>query len=125
MESMMQMKPIALAEKLSKVHEHWSPKIIAQMNDYRFKLAKIQGKFIWHSHSETDEVFLVLQGRMAIHFREGGVELNSGELFVVPKGREHKPSAGEECHIMLVEPAGTVNTGDAGGELTAENDAWI
>jgi mannose-6-phosphate isomerase-like protein (cupin superfamily) len=116
---------INLARKFLKIHEHWSPKIIAQMNDYQFELAKIQGEFIWHSHLETDEVFLVLQGRMAIHFREGGVELNSGELFVVPKGREHKPSAGEECHIMLVEPAGTVNTGDAGGELTAENDAWI
>jgi len=125
MEGTMQMKPIALAEKLSKIQEHWSPKIIAQMNDYQFKLAKIQGEFIWHSHPETDEVFLVLQGRMVIHFREGEVELKSGEVFVVPKGREHKPSAGEECHIMLIEPAGTVNTGDAGGELTAENDAWI
>ena len=125
MEGMMQMKPIALAEKLSKIHEHWSPKIIAQMNDYQFKLAKIRGEFIWHRHPQTDEVFLVLQGRMLIHFREGEVELNSGELFVVPQGREHKPSADEECHIMLVEPAGTVNTGDAGGELTAENDAWI
>ena len=121
----MQMKLIALAEKLSKIHEHWSPKIIAQMNDYHFKLAKIRGEFIWHSHPKTDEVFLVLQGRMVIHFREGEVELNSGELFVVPKGREHKPSASEECHIMLFEPAGTVNTGDAGGELTGENDAWI
>ena len=121
----MQMKPIALAEKLSKIHEHWSPKIIAQMNDYHFELAKIRGEFIWHSHPKTDEVFLVIHGRMVIHFREGEVELNSGELFVVPKGREHKPSASEECRIMLVEPAGTVNTGDAGGELTAENDAWI
>ncbi|OGO69810.1 MAG: cupin [Chloroflexi bacterium RBG_19FT_COMBO_62_14] len=121
----MQKKPIALAEKLSKIHEHWSPKIIAQMNDYHFKLVKIQGEFIWHSHPETDEVFLVLQGRMVIHFREGEVELNSGELFVVPKGCEHKPSASEECQIMLIEPAGTVNTGDTGGKLTVENDAWV
>ena len=112
-------------EKLALFSEHWSPKIIAQMNDTQFKLVKIQGEFVWHSHAETDEVFIVLAGEMAIEFRNGRIHLHPGELFVVPKGVEHKPVAANECHILLVEPADLVNTGDAQSELTAPNDVWI
>ncbi len=121
----MNFQPINLKEKLESFNKKWSPRIIAEMNNYHFKLAKIQGNFIWHSHPETDEVFIVLQGRMVIEFRDGKVDLQKGEMFVVPKGVDHKPFAEEECHIMLIEPAGTLNTGDAGGEGTAANDTWI
>ena len=116
---------INLGEKLNKFSEHWSPKIIAQMNDYHFKVVKFQGDFVWHSHPETDEVFITLEGEMIIEFRDGKVKLQAGEMFVVPKSVEHKPFAENECKIMVVEPAGTINTGDAGGDLTADNDAWI
>jgi mannose-6-phosphate isomerase-like protein (cupin superfamily) len=118
-------QPINLIEKLSGFTEHWSPKIIAQMNDYHFKLAKAQGEFDWHDHPETDEVFLVVKGQLEIHFRDGKVTLNEGDMYVVPKGVEHKPVAEEECHIMLIEPAGTVNTGDVLSDKTAPNDVWI
>ena len=114
-----------LKEKLLLFSEHWSPKIIAQMNEYHFKLVKVQGEFVWHSHPETDEVFIVLEGSLDIEMRDKTMTLNKGEMIVIPKGVEHKPAAKEECHIILVEPAGTVNTGDAGGELTAANDQWI
>ena len=121
----MEYQPINLQDKLSKFSEHWSPKIIAQMNDYHFKLAKVQGEFVWHDHPDTDEMFLVIKGRLDIHLRDGVVTLNEGEMYVVPKGVEHKPVAEDECHILLVEPAGTVNTGDVVNEKTAPNDAWI
>jgi mannose-6-phosphate isomerase-like protein (cupin superfamily) len=121
----MEYKPINFREKLAKFSEHWSPKIIARMNDVHFKLVKFQGDFLWHNHCDTDEVFIVLDGEMSIEFRDGKVDLKTGELFVVPKGAEHKPHAREECKIMLVEPAGTVNTGQAGGDLTAEDNIWI
>ena len=121
----MDYQPVNLQEKLAKFSEHWSPKIIAQMNDYHFKIAKIQGEFVWHAHSETDEVFLVLKGTLEIQFRDGRVLLNEGEMFVVPKGLEHKPVAEQECHILLVEPAGTINTGEIVNERTAANDVWI
>ncbi|MBN8581886.1 MAG: cupin domain-containing protein [Anaerolineae bacterium] len=117
---------INLQEKLTKFSEHWSPKIIAQLNDYHLKLAKVQGEFVWHDHPETDEVFIVVNGHLEILFRDGKVSLNEGEMFVVPKGVEHKPVAEQECHILLIEPAGLVNTGNAtDSELTAPNDVWI
>jgi len=116
---------INLAEKFAKITEPWSPRIIAQMNDYHFKLAKIQGEFVWHKHAETDEVFIVLDGEMRIALADGGVDLKKGELFVVPKGVEHKPVAAGECSIMMIEPAGTVNTGDAGGDMTIDAVEWI
>ncbi len=117
---------INFQEKLSKFSEHWSPKIIAQMNDYHLKLAKVQGEFVWHDHPETDEVFVVVKGHLDIHFRGGKVSLDEGEMFVVPKGVEHKPVAEQECHILLIEPAGLVNTGNAkDSALTAPNDVWI
>jgi mannose-6-phosphate isomerase-like protein (cupin superfamily) len=121
----MKYSPINLQEKFTKFSDHWSPKIIAQMNDYHFKLVKFQGDFVWHSHDTTDEVFVTLDGEMFIEFRDGEVKLKAGEMFVVPKGVEHKPFAESECKIMLIEPAGTVNTGDAGGELTTEENVWI
>jgi mannose-6-phosphate isomerase-like protein (cupin superfamily) len=121
----MNYNPINLKEKLTMFSDHWSPRIIARMNDYHFKLVKFQGDFVWHSHEDTDEVFFVLEGEMSIEFRTGKIDLKSGEMFVVPKGAEHKPVAGKECKVMLVEPAGTVNTGDAGGDLTATGDVWI
>ena len=125
MENHMAYNAINFENKLKKFSEHWSPKIIAQMNDYHFKLVKFQGDFVWHQHADTDEVFIALDGEMSIEFRDGKVNLRAGEMFVVPAGVEHKPIAEKECKILLIEPAGTVNTGDAGGSLTAEHDVWI
>jgi mannose-6-phosphate isomerase-like protein (cupin superfamily) len=116
---------INFEDKLAKFSEHWSPRIIAQMNDYHFKIVKVHGEFVWHDHPKTDEVFIVLKGQLEIHLRDGKATLNEGEMFVVPKGLEHKPVAGEECHLLLVEPAGTVNTGEMVNERTAANDVWI
>jgi mannose-6-phosphate isomerase-like protein (cupin superfamily) len=121
----MHFKPINFAAKFDKIADHWSPRIVAELNDYQLKLAKIQGEFVWHRHSDTDEAFVVLDGKMSIEFRDGRVDLSAGEMFVVPRGVEHKPVAEEECRIMLIEPRGVVNTGDAGGALTAETDAWV
>ena len=121
----MNYQSIDLKERLTKFSELWSPKIIAQMNDYHFKVAKVYGEFDWHTHPETDEVFIILKGTLEIQFRDGSVILNEGEMFVVPKGVEHKPVAEHECHILLVEPAGTVNTGDVVNDKTAPNDVWI
>jgi mannose-6-phosphate isomerase-like protein (cupin superfamily) len=121
----MMKQSINFGEKLSKFSEHWSPKIIAQMNDYHFKLVKFQGEFVWHDHKDTDEVFIVLGGEMTIHLREGDVVVQKGEMYVIPKGAEHKTSAKTECHAMLVETAGTVNTGGEGGERTSATDTWI
>ena len=119
------MDKINLKKKLSKFSDHWSPKVIAEMNDYQFKLVKIQGEFVWHNHADTDETFIVIDGEMKIEFRTETVELREGEMFVVPKGVEHKPSAENECKIMIIEPRGVVNTGDSEGDLTASNDVWI
>jgi len=121
----MKYSAINLEEKLSLFSEHWSPKIVAQMNDTHFKVVKFKGDFVWHSHAGTDETFIVLDGAMAIDFRDGHVDLAAGEMFVVPRGVEHKPRAEAECRILVVEPAGTKNTGDAGGTKTAEDDVWI
>lgn len=116
---------INFTDKFTQFSDLWSPRIIAQMNDYHFKLAKIQGEFIWHSHPETDEVFILIAGSMQIHLRDDIISLNEGEMYVVPKGVEHKPVAKNECRILLIEPAGTLNTGDAGGELTRLDQVWI
>jgi len=116
---------VSIAGKFKKFSEVFQPKVIAKMNDYEFKLARVKGDFVWHSHAETDETFIVIEGEMVIDFRDGKVALKSGDMFVVPRGKEHKPFAANECKIMLIEPAGTVNTGEAGGDLTAPNGAWI
>jgi len=116
---------INFKQKFSQFSDYWSPRVIAEMNDYQFKLVKVEGEFVWHDHPDTDEVFIVIEGTLHIEFRDGGVTLNSGEMFVIPKGVVHKPKANRECKIMLVEPKGVVNTGDSGGELTAERDVWV
>jgi mannose-6-phosphate isomerase-like protein (cupin superfamily) len=114
-----------IENKLQLFTELWSPKIIAQVNDYHIKLVKIRGQFVWHRHAETDEVFIVVNGSMDIEFRDGKVTLNSGEMYVVPKGVEHRPYAAELCSILLIESAGTINTGDAAGTMTTPSDTWL
>ena len=116
---------INLAAKLTQFSEHWSPRVVAEMNDYQFKLVKLQGEFVWHDHKDTDEVFLVTKGEMQVGFRDRDVTIGEGEMFVVPRGVEHITRAEEECHALIIEPRGVVNTGEAGGELTAQNDRWI
>ena len=119
------MSPVNLADKLSLFSEHWSPRVIAELNDIQFKLVKFQGDFVWHQHDDTDEAFLVIKGEMQISFRDSDVTVREGELFIVPKGVEHITRASEECQAMIIEPKGVVNTGEAGGNLTASNDVWI
>ena len=118
-------KHINLSSKFDKFKDHWSPKVIAEMNDYQFKLVKIKGEFVKHKHSETDEVFLVIEGSMNIEFETETIEINCGEMIVVPKGITHKPFANEECKVMLIEPRGVLNTGDVKSNMTAPNDQWI
>ena len=116
---------INLYSKFDKFGDYWSPKVIAEMNDYQFKLVKIKGEFVKHQHSDTDEVFIVIEGKMSIEFKTETIEIKNGEMIVVPKGVVHKPFADEECKVMLVEPRGVLNTGDTKGDLTAPNDQWI
>ncbi|WP_236213739.1 cupin domain-containing protein [Metapseudomonas otitidis] len=116
---------INLQHKLSLFSEQWTPKVIAEMNDYQFKVVRIEGDFIWHSHADTDEAFLVIEGQLRIDLRDGAVLLSPGELYVVPKGVEHKPYAEREVKMLLIEPRGVINTGEEGGERTAQNDVWI
>jgi len=124
-EPLMSYKAINFKTKFSQFDSHWSPKVIAEMNDYQFKLARVKGEFVWHDHPDTDEVFIVIKGVLEIEFRDGRVSIGAGEMFVVPKGVEHKPMAEKECKIMLVEPKGVINTGDVDGELTAKTNVWI
>ncbi|MGC3875375.1 cupin domain-containing protein [Halomonas sp. GXIMD04776] len=121
----MNYQAINFKNKLGLFDEQWSPKVIAEMNDYQFKVVKIQGKFVWHDHTDTDETFIVLEGSLRIDFRDGAVNLSEGEMYVVPKGIEHKPYAENEAKILLIEPRGVVNTGGEAGSKTAENDVWI
>lgn len=114
--------PIDLAEKLSTFADHWSPKVVARLNDYEIKVVKVQGEFVWHTHNDTDELFFVIDGELTIQLRDGNVTLREGQLFVVLRGVEHCPVADGEVHAMLIEPVGVVNTGDAGGPLTAGYD---
>ena len=111
---------VNLADKLALLDRPYSPGIVGYLNDYKIAVVKTQGEFVWHKHDETDDFFLVLRGRLTIELRDRNVELSEGELFVVPRGVEHRPVAHEEAHVLLIEPSGTANTGDAGGELTAE-----
>jgi mannose-6-phosphate isomerase-like protein (cupin superfamily) len=121
----MKYNAINFQQKLSLFDEHWLPKVIAELNDYQFKVVKLEGEFIWHEHGATDEAFIVLEGELRIDFRDGAVTLRSGEMFVVPKGVEHKPCAQREVKLLLIEPRGVANTGDQGGERAAPNDVWI
>lgn len=119
------MVKVNFTEKLSYFSDYWSPKVIAEMNDYQFKLVKIKGDFVWHNHADTDEAFIILEGSMFIELEDEVIELNEGEMYVVPKGVNHKPYALEECKVMLVEPKGVLNTGNVTSNLTASNDVWI
>lgn len=120
---------VNLRQKLSLFDDHWAPRVVAELNDDQIKLAKIQGEFVWHAHDDVDEAFFVVHGSMAIEMRDRTVRLGAGDLFVVPRGVEHRPVAEEECHVLLIEPRGVVNTGDAGAEeagtLQAPNDVWV
>jgi mannose-6-phosphate isomerase-like protein (cupin superfamily) len=119
------LQAINLEEKFGRFSDQWAPKIVAQVNDLHIKAVKVRGEFVWHAHADTDELFMVVKGRLTIRLRGREVRLGAGELFVVPKGVEHMPVAEDECEILLIEPAGTVNTGDAGGALTQSEDPWI
>ena len=121
----MSYKPINFAHKFTLFTEQWTPKVVAEMNDYQFKVVKVKGDFIWHDHKDTDETFIVLEGKLRIDFRDAVVHLSSGEMFVVPKGVEHKPFAVDEVRLLLIEPRGVRNTGDVVSERAAENDIWI
>ena len=122
----MNYQAINFTDKLKLFDDQWAPRVVAEMNDYQFKLVKLQGDFVWHEHQETDETFIVLKGQLRIDFRDGRVDLSAGEMFVVPKGVEHKPMAEHEAEVLLIEPKGVVNTGDGEtSELTATNDVWI
>ena len=113
------MSALNLEQKLATFDEHWQPRTVGQFNGHDLMVVKIKGEFVWHKHDDTDDFFLVLSGKLTIQLRDRDVVLGPGELFVVPKGVEHCPLAEEEAHVLLIEPRGTVNTGDAGGELTA------
>jgi mannose-6-phosphate isomerase-like protein (cupin superfamily) len=113
---------VDLSERLSLVADHWSPKVVARLNDYEIKVVKVQGEFTWHTHDDTDELFLVVAGELTIQLRGRDIVLQPGQLFVVPRGVEHCPIAAGEVHAVLIEPAGVVNTGTAGGPLTASYD---
>ena len=117
--------PINFQNKFGLFNEQWQPKVVAEMNDYQFKVVRLQGEFVWHDHADTDETFIVIEGDLQIDFRDGVVKLSAGEMCVVPKGVEHKPFAKNEVKLLLIEPRGVLNTGDAGGERTATNDLWI
>jgi mannose-6-phosphate isomerase-like protein (cupin superfamily) len=121
----MEYRPINFTQKFSLFTEQWTPKVVAEMNEYQFKVVKLKGDFVWHDHKNTDETFIVIDGSLRIDFRDGAVTLRAGEMFVVPKGVEHKPYAEEEVRLLLIEPRGVLNTGDEGGERTAQNDVWI
>jgi len=116
---------INFKQKFGLFSEQWQPKVVAEMNDYQFKIVKLQGDFIWHDHKETDETFIVLEGKLRIDFRDGFVQIAAGEMFVVPKSVEHKPFAEHEVKLLLIEPRGVLNTGHEGGKRTAVNDVWI
>jgi mannose-6-phosphate isomerase-like protein (cupin superfamily) len=121
----MQYQAINLQRKFGSFDDRWQPKVVAEMNDYQFKIVKIEGDFVWHDHEHTDETFIVIEGRLRIDFRDGSVNLSAGEMYVVPKGVEHKPFADGEVKLLLVEPRGVLNTGAEGGERTAANEVWI
>ena len=121
----MSYQSVNFSKKFSLFDARWQPKVIAEMNDYQFKLVKLRGDFIWHDHQDTDETFIVIEGDLRIDFRDGAVHVSTGEMFVVPKGVEHKPFAEKEVKLLLIEPRGVLNTGQEGGDRTADNDVWI
>ena len=122
----MKHESINFDQKFNAFSEQWKPKVIAEMNDYQFKVVKLKGDFIWHEHADTDETFIVIDGSLRIDFADGEVTVGKGEMFVVPKGTQHKPYAEKEVKVLLIEPRGVLNTGDGNtSDITAENDQWI
>ena len=121
----MSYQAIKFASKFQLFDEQWQPKVIAEMNDYQFKVVKLKGDFIWHEHKDTDETFIVIDGVLRIDFRDGAVKVSAGEMFVVPKGVAHKPCAEHEVKLLLIEPRGVLNTGNEASERTSANDVWI
>lgn len=119
------MQKVNLSEAFQRFADFWSPKIIGQVNDFHVKLAKVKGEFVWHQHDTEDELFLVVKGRFTIRFRDRDVELDEGELIVVPKGVEHLPVAEEETHVLVFEPETTLNTGNVTSDRTVENPEWL
>ncbi len=119
------MEKVNLAEKLSLFADHWSPKVVGELNGQHVKLVKMKGDFVWHRHEAEDELFLVLKGQLVIELRDRTVELAEGEFFIVPRGAEHKPRADKECHVLLLEPASTLNTGNVRDEHTVAEPSWI
>ena len=119
------MQPINLVACLRQFSEHWSPRIIASLNDQEVKLAKFQGAFDWHAHENEDELFLVVQGEFTMEFRDRSVILREGEMIVVPRGVEHRPVAEQECHVLLFEPAGIINTGNARNSDKTNTAKWL
>ena len=114
---------VDITEKLALFSEHWSPKVVARLNDYEIKVVKVKGEFVWHTHDDTDELFIVVAGELSIQLRDGDVRLSAGQLFVVPRGVAHCPVAEGEVHALLIEPTGVVNTGDAGGPIAVGDDS--
>ena len=121
----MNRQAINFQQKFSLFTEQWQPRVVAEMNDYQFKIVRLQGDFVWHDHKDTDETFIILEGKLRIDFRDGAVNLSAGEMFVVPKGVEHKPFANGEVKLLLIEPRGVLNTGHEVSDRTAQNDLWI
>tara|TARA_B100000925_G_scaffold262444_1_gene219757 strand:+ start:367 stop:738 length:372 start_codon:yes stop_codon:yes gene_type:complete len=117
--------PISFAKKFDCFTEQWSPKVVAEMNDYQFKLVRLEGDFVWHNHQDTDETFIVLEGKLVIDFQDGTVELEAGQMLVVPKGVPHRPRASAEAKVLIVEPKGVINTGDVQSDMTVPLDDWI
>ena len=116
---------VNLAEKFAKLSKHWDPKIVGALNGQHVKLVKFKGFFVWHHHDNEDELFLVVRGAFTMHFRDRSVALREGELIIVPRGIEHRPEAQDEVHVLLFEPASTINTGSAPGALTVEAPEWV
>jgi mannose-6-phosphate isomerase-like protein (cupin superfamily) len=121
----MDYRPVNFGKKFGLLREQWQPRVVAELNDYQFKVVRLEGDFVWHLHADTDEAFVVMEGELRIDFRDGAVRIGPGEMFVVPKGIEHKPYAEREVKMLLIEPRGVPNTGDQGGERTTQNDVWI
>ncbi|MDX1555115.1 MAG: cupin domain-containing protein [Xanthomonadales bacterium] len=121
----MDYQTINLREKLTRFDDTWAPKVIAEINDYQVKLVKLDGEFLWHSHEETDEGFLCLEGEMTIELRDGAVTLKPDDMFIVPRGMEHRVVDARGCSALLIEPRGVLNTGDGNSDLAAENDVWV
>jgi mannose-6-phosphate isomerase-like protein (cupin superfamily) len=119
------MDVVHLAEKLTRIDCPWTPGVIAELNDNQVKLARFEGEFVWHRHDDTDELFLVLSGSMGIEMRDRTIHMKEGDLFVVPRGVEHRPYSESSCNVLLIEPRGVINTGNADSALRADNDVWL